>query len=175
LRQAGKPVKEIFRSLFGDITEKQSAALLKETRNQICEMINADKGYIYEGMPAVISELSKQYKLSVCSNAGIRYIDTILEHYSLKNYFEPVLTLETIGVKDKNELLKAYILNSKTDSNNWVMVGDRKMDLDAARYNYVSFIGCLWGHGETEELEGANVLLERPESLLSAIKKVLKY
>ena len=52
------------------------------------------------------------------------------------------------------------------------MIGDRKTDLEAAQYCNCSFIGCYWGHGDMEELEGSNVIIEEPTSLISAVKKV---
>jgi phosphoglycolate phosphatase len=172
LMQIGKPVTEIFRELFGELSEKQMNVLLSSTRKTICEMIKEDKGSIFDGIPEIISRLSEQYSLSVCSNAGIQYIETILEHYKLKQFFNPVLTLETTGAKDKNELLGTYIHNSNSDASGWIMIGDRSTDLYAAQYNHCSFIGCLWGHGNIEELEGSDVIIENPGSLIKAVKKV---
>lgn len=170
----GRPVGEIFSELFGELSDVQSGKLLKETRSAICEMIKDNKGYVFEGMPGILSELSKDYSLAICSNAGDKYIETILRHYDLAQYFtpNPVLTLENTGAPDKKKLLGIYISKSGTDASEWIMVGDRKSDLEAAQYNNCPFIGCFWGHGEIEELDGSDVIIENPASLINAIKKV---
>jgi phosphoglycolate phosphatase len=170
----GKPVGAIFTELFGELNNKQIGKLLVETRTEICKMIKEDKGHIFDGMPEIISKLAKDYTLSICSNAGNQYVVTILEHYKLKPYFtpDPALTLENTGAEDKKKLLEHYIMTSDADASGWIMIGDRKSDLEAAQYNNCPFIGCFWGHGEIEELDGADVIIENPESLIKAVKKV---
>lgn len=175
LAQIGKPVNEIFRELFGELSQEQKKALLSSTRQTICEMIKENKGSIFDEIPDIIQKLSEEYSLFVCSNAGIQYIETILAHYKLKQFFNPVLTLETTGTNNKNELLESFIHNSNSDASHWIMIGDRKSDLDAAQYNHCSFIGCVWGHGDIEELEGADVIIENTGSLIKAVKKVLGF
>ncbi|MBM3340721.1 MAG: hypothetical protein FJY56_01195 [Betaproteobacteria bacterium] len=47
------------------------------------------------------------------------------------------------------------------------MIGDRAVDIDAAKHNGLRAIGVLWGHGSRAELEAAapHRLLHAPSEL----------
>ena len=51
------------------------------------------------------------------------------------------------------------------------MIGDRFIDIQAARQNQLQSIGVLWGYGSRSELEdeGANYVVENP----GEIKKIV--
>ncbi len=49
------------------------------------------------------------------------------------------------------------------------MIGDRAVDIEAARTNGLASVGVLWGHGSLEELTAAN-----PSALLSAPQQLME-
>jgi phosphoglycolate phosphatase-like HAD superfamily hydrolase len=166
IHQVGKPIIEIFRNLFPQITAEEIAILHKETLVSVVNMINKGKGYMYDDIPLVIKSLSAKYKLFICSNGRKKYIESVLSYYKLDNCFDPVVTLEDLLINNKGELLKAIMNDSKAKAENWVMIGDRRSDYNAALYAGVKFIGCLWGHGDKDEIKDADMLLKEPKELL---------
>ena len=48
------------------------------------------------------------------------------------------------------------------------MIGDRAVDVLAAKRNALRSVGVLWGHGSRDELEtaGADMIMESVESIL---------
>ena len=48
-----------------------------------------------------------------------------------------------------------------------VMIGDRRMDVTAAKNNKLKSVGVLWGFGDREELEvaGADVIVDSVSEL----------
>lgn len=166
IQQVGKPITEIFRNVFPGITAKEISVLHKETLISVVNMINEGRGHIYAGMPEAVQELSKFYKLFIVSNGRRKYIEAVLYHYGLYNFFQPVLTLEDLLINNKGDLLQTYIKNEGNTPDKWTMIGDRRADLDAAQYTGCRFVGCLWGHGDKNEIGEADILLEKPEELV---------
>jgi phosphoglycolate phosphatase len=174
IRQIGKPIWDIFMNLFPDITKSEMLELRKYTRKWVVKMVSEKRGQIYQGIPEMLEELSRKSVLYICSNGGSNYVETILKVHGLKKYFQPVLTLDSENLKNKSELLEAYILKNETTGISWVMLGDRKTDLDAARYNNCFFIGCTWGQTYDGELTDADIIVKTPgevPDILTALYK----
>jgi phosphoglycolate phosphatase-like HAD superfamily hydrolase len=169
MEQIGKPIWEIYRNLFPGITQSEMQGFRNYTRKYVVKMVSEKKGRIYEGIPELIESLFKNYTLAACSNGGGRYIETILDTYSLRKYFIPILTLDSENINNKGELLNAYISKNGNNSSSWVMIGDRKTDLEAALFNNCRFIGCTWGHADDGELTGANVIVNSPGEIISVL------
>jgi phosphoglycolate phosphatase-like HAD superfamily hydrolase len=172
MRLIGKPIWEIYANLFPNITREQMLEFRKHTRKYVVQMVSGKKGNIYDGIPELLQSLSQKYTLAVCSNGGAGYIETILNTYDLYKYFIPVLTLESENVNNKGELLKSYISKNGKDNSSWIMIGDRKTDLEAAVYNNCRFIGCTWGHADDGELKDAEFIVKEPQKILYALDEI---
>lgn len=169
MQQIGKPIWEIYSNLFPNITKPEMLEFRKYTRKYVVQMVSEKRGEVYDGIPELITLLSQKYTLAACSNGGAKYIETILKTYDLYKYFIPVLTLESENANNKGELLKAYISKNGNTSSSWVMIGDRKTDLDAAVYNNCLFIGCTWGHADDSELNGSDFIVNEPMKILETL------
>jgi len=172
IQQIGKPIREIFSNLFPGITEEEMVHLRKYTRKFVVQMVYEKKGIVYDGIPELIKQLSTKYTLAACSNGGGRYVEAILKTYELDKYFIPVLTLESENANHKGELLKSYISKNGSNNSAWVMIGDRKPDLDAAIFNNCSFIGCSWGHVYKDELNRVNFIAKSPSEIISILTMI---
>jgi phosphoglycolate phosphatase len=172
MEQIGKPICEIFSNLFPGITDEQMIELRKYTRKFVVQMVYEKKGTVYDGIPELIKQLSSNYTLAACSNGGGRYVEAILKTYQLDKYFIPILTLESENSSHKGELLKSYISKNDNDSSAWIMIGDRKTDLEAAKFNNCNFIGCTWGHVYNGELTGADLIAKSPLEILSVLSSI---
>ena len=162
MAQVGKPVREIFRALFPGLTQAEEDTLREQTLISIGEMIREGRGVVFPGIPEALKAAASQARLHVCSNGRRQYLQSILDHYDLGRYFESLVTLEDGDLEHKGELLRHYIQGSGVTAEQWVMVGDRRSDLEAARFNGCAFAGCLWGHGQAHELVGASQVLKEP-------------
>ena len=174
IQQIGKPIREIFSNLFPGISEEEMVHLRKYTRKFVVQMVYEKKGIIFDGIAELIKELSSNYTLAACSNGGGRYVEAILKTYQLDKYFIPILTLESENASHKGELLRSYISKNGNDNTAWVMVGDRKPDLEAAKFNNCSFIGCSWGHVYKDELSEADFIANSPSEIISVLSSIRK-
>ena len=88
----------------------------------------------------------------------------ILQIFDLDQLFEFV-SGGGIGI-EKHQQLK-QLLHDGTISRNSLMIGDRFVDIRAARRNQLRSAAVLWGYGSRTELESEqpNYLLERPPQI----------
>lgn len=174
MQQIGKPIWDIYSNLFPGITKEQMLEFRKHTRKCVIEMVKEKRGRIFPGITDVINNLSQKYTLTVCSNGGGGYIDAILTTHGIKKYFIPVLTLDSENLKNKAELLQAYISKNGNNNHSWAMIGDRKTDYDAAVHNNCAFIGCTWGHADDGELAEAEIIISSPSEIEPALETLNK-
>lgn len=73
--------------------------------------------------------------------------------------------------EDKRDLLAHLFPSHGIDPARAVMVGDRDVDMAAARHHGAFALGALWGYGSREELAGAGAqaLLDLPSRIPGAI------
>lgn len=172
--QFGNPGTIIMQALFGKLSENDRVMFRTHLVAILEKNINDGKGRLYDGIIDALKALSHKNTLAVCSNGSEKYVKAILENKNIKQYFLPLQTLNSTGKTNKTDLLKGYIESTNTSSENWVMMGDRKTDLDAARNNGCNFIGCAWGFPAAGELDGADIIINHPNEMVNAINKLEK-
>jgi phosphoglycolate phosphatase len=76
--------------------------------------------------------------------------------------------------EDKRELLAHVLAKGRIPAETAIMVGDRAVDILAARANDVRSIGVLWGYGSEAELVDAGVdeLCVAPAELDACVSKI---
>ena len=100
------------------------------------------------------------------------YAEIILEHFNIKKYFDFVAGSELNGVRTKKDDVIKYAINKyNIDTNNAVMIGDRKHDILGAKANGIKTIGVLYGFGSKDELEsaGADYIAKNTEDIYNII------
>jgi phosphoglycolate phosphatase len=122
---------------------------------------------LYEHVAELLHSLVAAGKtLVLISNGTPRYVDCIWQHCRYERWFTANLPFvaeqnETKGVR----LERAMRLYGKPA----VMVGDRRSDHDAARHSGAWFIGCAYGYGIAEEIEGADAIAGSVEQLFELL------
>jgi len=98
----------------------------------------------------------------------------ILDEFGISEHFSGVYGSELDGTRaDKTELL--VYLKEQESINNAIMIGDRDTDVFAAKECGFGSIGVTYGYGSSEELKesGPDLIVERPEDLYEAIKRLV--
>ncbi len=132
----------------------------------------------YDGIAALLEELqTRGYTLIVATSKPEEFSVQILHHFGLDNYFSFIAgnTLDE-SRPTKGEVI-AYIKDYYRDINseNTLMIGDRKYDIQGAAQNGLMCIGVLYGYGSREELQqaGATALAADLHDLLHIIAERL--
>jgi len=164
-RMIGPPLTEMFGHFLGTLTASRMQDLVDAYRERYAT-IGFAENVLYPDMPAVIEKLAaKDYDLGVCTSKREDYAIRIVEMFGLKGFFGFV---DGGDVHVKKYMQLERIVSNGVDADSAVMIGDRAVDIGAARTNGISSVGVKWGFGgEDELLEAAPTFLaESPADLL---------
>lgn len=161
MAQIGKPVREIFRNLVPDLEETLSLRLNQGILENLVRRIDSGEGEHYRGAFTTVSRLhAAGYRLFTASNGRLPYIQAVLRANRTLDFFEDVSAVDYQRIHNKIELVATTLADHGLSPDEALVVGDRRSDRDAAIENGCPFAGCLFGHGNRDELEGASIWLD---------------
>lgn len=161
----GPPLDRCFGSIVGPTSSDHLAALVAKYRERY-----ADVGYaenvIYPGIAEALQALhGAGIPLGVCTSKRADFAERILELFGIRRFFRFVSGGD-VGIRKADQL--ASLLAAGTVGTSATMIGDRAIDVAAAKANGMGSIAVLWGHGSRAELQLArpDALVESPHELL---------
>ncbi len=155
----GPPLKDSFMQFYG-LSEKQAEEAIAVYRKRFAT-VGKFENEIYDGIPEMLKALKEWgYQLAVASSKPECFVEEILEHFHIAEYFEVVTGSNLDGTRvNKAEVIdEAFrrLFGEKTiDKSQIVMVGDRKFDVYGAQQMGVTSVAVAYGYGPMEELEAA--------------------
>ncbi len=152
----GPPLTTSFRQFHG-LSHDDSLKALQYYREYFREK-GMFENIPYTGIEEMLQNLRKQgFNLMIATSKPEEFTVEILRHFHLDNYFLFVAgnTLDE-SRPTKGEVI-AYLKQQypMISSENAVMIGDRKYDIEGAKENALPSIGVLYGYGTREELQQA--------------------
>ena len=161
----GPPLDFAFQQITGSEDEFHIGALIVKYREFYARTGYAENT-LYPGITSLLETLSQaKAKLAVCTSKRVDFAESILKLHRIRHHFTFVDGGD-VGIpkyRQLHELIKKGILSEKA-----VMIGDRDLDLMAARRNSLASAGVLWGYGSRQELTRENPahLFEEPGQLV---------
>ena len=129
----------------------------------------------YDGVPEMREGAARIAGTLLVATAKLRHAATrIVTHFDLARHFHAVYGAEPDGRFDrKTDLLGHLIDTGVIRAETAVMVGDRDLDIAAARAHRIRSVGALWGFGDRRELTdaGADALCESPRALVACLMR----
>lgn len=173
----GPPLIDSFQNNFN--MDEESAVRAVELYRECYKAGEVYNCPLYDGVKETIKALyEKGYKQYVVTSKPLHFAKIIVEYHGLLDYFEDVIgpglgiaTYTKIDyMRDTIKLTVGGDL-SKANLSEYVMVGDRKFDIEAANANKIDSVGVLYGYGSRKELEteGATYIIEKPGDLLDLV------
>jgi phosphoglycolate phosphatase len=164
--EIGPPLEETLAKLQPGTDESVIGELISAYRSRYSTVGYAEN-VVYTGIPEAIEGLLQQgIRLGICTSKRKDFAEKILSTLDLLHHFAFVDGGD-IGVSKTEQL--AALLQTGVVNQEAVMIGDRHVDMEAAKASGLSSVGVLWGFGDREELSraGAGMILSRPNELPS--------
>lgn len=162
--EIGPPLDETFIKLCPELEQKTVASLVSKYRERYAEVGYAENR-LYDGVSESLQELADRgVRMGICTSKRKDFAERILSLFGMISYFDFVDGGD-IGIKKREQLFR--LLQSGTIDQTAIMIGDREIDILAAKDNGLRCIGVLWGFGDIQELTaaGADVILYQPKDL----------
>jgi len=175
LDHVGWPVPVILERLFPHVDPVAVELLYGETLDVICTRVGRREGRLFPGVVAALARLrASGFRLAIASNGRRRYVEAVLAAHGLAQHFIELVTVDRDGpVTDKPAVLRTYATRYHLTAAQLVMVGDRASDVEAATAVGCRFIGCDYGHGHRNEIDGAGPIVSRFDQLPAVIAALL--
>ena len=164
IRWIGPPIENTFRAFAPATDEAGITRLIIDYRARYAEY-GFSGNIIYSGIPELLHQLSAaDFDLGVCSSKRTDFVEKILHQFGIHHCFR-FINGGDIGI-EKTQQLRSLLDDGEIDQSA-VMIGDRRMDVTAAKNNELKSVGVLWGFGDREELEvaGADVIVDSVSEL----------
>ena len=119
----------------------------------------------YPWIPAWLADLkAKGCRIYVATNKRFNPMGALMRKMGWVELFDGYYSFDMYdGLKlKKAELLKRVMSERGIDPADAVMVGDTRGDVEAGKGAGLYTIGCTWGYGTREELEGADEIHDAP-------------
>jgi len=149
----GPPLQIALRELSGSDDPACIEKLIDAYRERYGEFGYVENT-IYAGIYDMLDALqAREIPMGVCTSKYQKYAIKILQEFKLFDYFDFVKGSDYHIAKSEQ---LAELLATGTINRNAVMIGDRAVDLTAAKSNDLRGIAVLWGYGDREELAPEN-------------------
>ncbi len=175
----GPPLRDSFKEFYG--MSDEDAAKGVEYYRERYSTIGKFENELYPGIPELLKDLKKKDKyIAIASSKPTVFVEDILNHFEIREYFDLVVGSELDGSRDTKEAVLEYALqqmfpDSEIDYDETVMIGDRKFDIEAAHKFGIGNIGIGYGYGTKEELEeaGADKIVNTVQGLRTTLLPIM--
>jgi len=151
-RFIGPPIECTFREITGETSDERIAAIIARFRERYGRAGYAENT-LYPGIFETITGLSDRgARMGVCTSKRTDFAEKILEMFGLRDCFSFVRWGD-VGIRKAEQL--GGLLRDGSIDRTAVMIGDRAVDILAARANGLLPVGVLRGYGSREELREA--------------------
>ncbi len=156
----GPPLWDSFKQFY-QMDEEQANHAVAKYRERF-ENIGIFENEVYAGIPQMLRTLkAKGLHLAVASSKPTVFVERILKHFQLEQYFEVVVGSELDGTRVKKEevvqeALRQLFKDKPIQREKVYMIGDRKFDVEGAKAMHVDSVAVTYGYGSIEELKEAH-------------------
>lgn len=166
----GMNSKDMWNSFLPELPEEIKETASKRVGDAMVEQILAHRAKWYPGAEQVLGELKAEgYPMIILSNCKIAYCKANWKEFRMERWFSAFYDCESFDFAPKTEIIKEI---KKQYHAPFLVIGDRRTDLDCAKAGQSPFLGCLYGYGNKRELEGADALVHSILELPGEIRQI---
>lgn len=132
------------------------------------ELVLQGEAELFPNVAEILYLIKKdQFELIFLSNCSNSYMERHRDLFKLDRFFDAYYTAEQFDYISKADILTKVV---EKHPNPRAVIGDRLKDFDAAKANNLLSIGCSYGYGTKEELNKADIVIDRFDELLTIIR-----
>lgn len=188
----GPPLRDSFRDFY-DMDEEKAGQAATYYRERF-STVGLFENEVYPKIPQMLNELKRKgKKLAIASSKPTVFVEQILEHFEISQYFDVIVGSEMDGTRSRKEevveeALKQLLPEKRYDrlcnrivdltgdahvDREVVMVGDRRFDIEGAAEYGIASIGVSYGYAEEGELAeaGADIIVDTVEELTDVLNE----
>lgn len=130
--------------------------------------IESGNGALYPNVEELFDHLKKEgHTIYIASNGLTAYLAAIVAFYGLDRWVTETFSIQQTPSLDKGDLVRTIV--EKYGIEGGTVIGDRLSDIQAARVNNLTAIGCRFDFAQEDELAQADFVIED----LLELKKLL--
>ena len=132
-----------------------------------------DEGHarLYSGIPEALQQLKDAgHELVFLSNCSDDYCEAARGALGLDAWFDRYYTAEQFDWIPKEQIFETI---KRDCAGPYIVVGDRDKDRDLAAFHGLPFVGCAYGYGTVEELQGAAGIADAAEDIPGIIESIV--
>lgn len=185
----GPPLMESFKQFYGFSLEQALRA--QEKYRERFAVVGWKENELYPGIDTMLKKLAERgVKLAVASSKPEVFVEKILVHFGVREYFTAAVGSELDGRRiSKDEVVlealrrlcvvtqeeaECYLTEGKVFGDgslrtDLAMVGDRKFDVEGAKAMNMVSVAVSYGYAQGEELQ-----LAQPDYIADTVEELLK-
>ncbi|QHJ71308.1 HAD family hydrolase [Planococcus halotolerans] len=155
----GVPLPQVWKELL-----PQHSLPVREEANdyfheRLIQNIESGKGALYPNVEELFTHLKEEgHAIYIASNGLTAYLSAIVAFYRLDRWVTETFSIQQIASLDKGQLVGTII--QKYGIKNGAVIGDRLSDINAAKTNHLTAVGCKFDFAQEEELAQADFVIE---------------
>jgi phosphoglycolate phosphatase len=165
-RFIGPPVLDAFAQLTGEPAGSPLVAACVDTYHERYAGVYLEQTTLVDGIHALLRAVAIPLALATAKPA--EFTGPLLDIMGIAECFR-VVCAPTMSTLDESKTVTVARALHELSAPDAVIVGDRCFDIEAGHANGIRAIGVTWGIGDRAELDGADLVLERPGELLAAL------
>lgn len=142
----GMGPKDVWDIILKDDSDK--TPYIKKNGDRIIKYMQ-EEGELFSGVIETLAYLKNKYDLYILSKCRRVYMDAARKKFGLDRYFSKYFVGEDYNFLDKYKILRREL---KED---YIMIGDRREDMEAGLKNRQKTIFATYGYGLIDESEGS--------------------
>ncbi len=163
----GYSVKDMWNTFMPNLSDEYKKTCGKIIGDEMKALTENGMSMLYDGAENMLKTLRKDgHTLIFLSNCTHEYMEIHKKAHSLDNLYDDFYCTEDFNFKSKPEIFTSIM---EKYSGEFIVVGDRSLDIQIAVTHSLKSIGCLYGYGKVNELDNADVLVNSVNEIPMAV------
>ena len=155
----GVPLPKVWEELLPSHSSEVRGEANDFFLERLIHNIEKGNGALYPNVEKLFNHLTESgHKIFIASNGLTAYLAAIVEFYGLDRWVTETFSIEQIASLDKGELVGSII--RKYGIKEGAVIGDRLSDINAAKTNNLTAVGCRFDFAQEDELAQADFIVE---------------